>query len=176
MVWVSPDKHASYLDVALCSHGCGADRCEAMTPLPKGRVINLGEVDRPMNDAAFVASTLWPLAAKMKLTNFGEAALERAGRLPPNEIALYRAGRHPVQGVIAISASTEQAIAGSESNTAGAVGLAGNKTTGAVGSAGGKTGNALERSYRGTTQALGASARKVVEALGTKSKSQAPKE
>ena len=32
-VWVSPGKHASYLDERLCNRGCGADRCEAMVPL-----------------------------------------------------------------------------------------------------------------------------------------------
>ena len=42
-VWISPGKHASYLDARLCQRGCGADVCEAMVPLQAGRVINLGE-------------------------------------------------------------------------------------------------------------------------------------
>jgi len=31
-VWISPGKHASYLDPRLCRAGCGADACEQMVP------------------------------------------------------------------------------------------------------------------------------------------------
>ena len=174
IVWISPDKHASYLDETLCSHGCGADRCAVMKALPEGRIVNLGEPHHPMNGAVFAASAQWPLMAKMEGTNFPEATLARMRQLPENEIALYKPGKHPVQGVIAISASTEQAIAASGDDTTGAVGLAGDKTTGALGLAGDKTGSALGKSYRGTTHALGTSARHVGKALGMGSKPKEP--
>ena len=176
IVWISPGKHASYLDVALCSHGCGADRCEAMKPLPKGRVINLGEAGEPMNGSVFVGASQWPLAAKMRLTNFDQAALARAGQLPTDEIALYHPGKHPVQGVIAVSASTEAAIAQSEANTNGAMSLAGDKTTGSLATATDKTGDALGRSYRDTRHALGSSARHVGRALGMGKRQAVPTE
>ena len=41
-VWISPDKHASYLNETLCRRGCGADRCEAMRELKPMGVTNLG--------------------------------------------------------------------------------------------------------------------------------------
>src|ERR1700742_5186746 len=36
-VWISPGKHASYLNEELCRRGCGGDLCENMTPLSVSR-------------------------------------------------------------------------------------------------------------------------------------------
>ena len=177
LVWISPGKHASYLDEALCSRGCGADRCVAMKPLAAGRLVNLGEVARPMNGSVFVGSPAWPLRAKMEASDFSPAVMARGEALSPGQIALSHAGRHPMQGVIAISASTEGAIAESGANTTGALSVAGDrtsgamssagdKTTGALGTASDKTGEALGRSYQDTKHALGNSARQVGKFLG----------
>lgn len=40
-VWISPGKHASFLNQELCTHGCGGDRCTDMDRMKTGKVINL---------------------------------------------------------------------------------------------------------------------------------------
>jgi hypothetical protein len=153
-IWISPSKHASYLNETLCRRGCGADRCDAMVPLRAARMINLGEIGHPMNDSSFIASSAWPLAGKMISTNFPAEPLARLNGMPATDIAWFNAGRHPAQGVIAISGSTGAAIANSGENTTAAISLAGDST-----------GNALQKSYRNTKHALGLSVRSVGEAL-----------
>ncbi len=164
-VWISPGKHASYLNGTLCQQGCGADRCERMVALQPAGVINLGEPGRPMNGSTFISSSAWPLTAKMSSSNFTAAPLARLNELPATDIAWFNPGRHPVQGIIANSSSTEQALAMSGRDTTTAISLAGNSTSDALSTAGDSTGNALEKSYRDTRRALGTSARHVGEAL-----------
>jgi hypothetical protein len=164
-VWISPGKHASYLNEALCQGGCGADKCVDMVTLPKGRIVNLGEVGHPMNGSVFIASSEWPLAEKMSASNFPAESIARLERLPETDIAWFRAGRHPAQQVIAVSSSTEEAIAGGGASTAAAVSAAGDSTDTAISVAGDSTGNALQKSYARTRHALGSSARHVGEAL-----------
>ena len=67
-----------------------------------------------MNGSLFVESSAWPLGLKMAATNFPASTLSRVDQLPPNDIAWFNPGRHPAQGVIAISSSTQQEPAGSE--------------------------------------------------------------
>ncbi len=175
-VWISPGKHASYLNLELCQRGCGADRCAGMVPLAATEPINLGEPGHPMNGSLFVSSRAWPLLAKMSASNFPSAPVARLKELPETDIAWFNPGRHPAQGIIAKSSSTEGAIAGGGRNTTTAISLAGDSTGGALSSAGGATGqalgtahsstsNALGKSYRCTRHALGTSARHVGEAL-----------
>lgn len=173
-VWVSPGKHASYLNATLCVRGCGADRCDEMKTLAPGKLINLGEPGHPMNGVLFVSSGLWPLAAKMETTNFPESAVARLNRLPETDIAWFHAGRHPVQGIIAISSSTEGALAESGRNTTNAISDAGDSTDAAISVAGDSTGNALQKSYRKTGHALGTSARHVGKALHVLPKTDSP--
>jgi hypothetical protein len=179
-VWISPGKHASYLNETLCQRGCGADRCEHMTPLSPATaspaVINLGEPGSPMNGSLFIASAAWPLQAKMSASNFPPAPISRLEELPETDIAWFNPGRHPTQGVIAKSSATEQALANSShdtvsaisvagSSTGDAISTAGDSTNGAISTAGDSTGNALQKSYRKTRHALGASAKQVGKAL-----------
>jgi hypothetical protein len=158
-VWISPGKHASYFEETLCHGGCGADRCEAMVPLRVRRIVNLGEAAHPMNGSVFVASKAWPLAYKMTHTNFPTETVERLNALPEDDIALYNPGKHPAQGVIAVSYTTGEAIAGGGEDTDQALSLAHDKT-----------GNALDKSYRKTKHALGRSMRDVGKALGATGK------
>lgn len=153
-VWISPDKHASYLNETLCRGGCGADRCESMTPLKAARIINLGEPAHPMNASTFTASTAWPLAAKMRSTNFPPRPLARLNALPESDIAWFSAGRHPTRQIIAVSSTTEGALALSGSNTTAAISVAGNSTGGALGTGYRKTRHALGTSVRHTGKAL----------------------
>jgi hypothetical protein len=164
-VWISPGKHASYFSRSLCRGGCGADRCEEMVSLPAGKLINVGEIGHPMNGSEFIASSSWVLAKKMEGTNFPADSLARLNHLPQGDIVLFHPGKHPAQGVIAISSSTEQAIAGGGHNTTSALSTAGESTGGAVSTATGSTGDALQNSYRNTRRALGTSLRHVSKAL-----------
>ena len=74
--------------------------------------------------------------------------------MPKKDIALFNPGKHPAQGVIAVSGTTGSAIANSGQNT-----------TEVIGSAGDSTENALQKSYRNTKHALGRSFHSVGEAL-----------
>ena len=158
-VWISPGKHASYLNQALCEKGCGADRCENMTALAPAKLINLGEATHPMNGSVFIASAAWPLTAKMSETNFPAPVLARLNELPDSDIAWFNAGRHPKQGIIAISSTTGR-------DALGGLDTAADATDNSLSIAHDSTGNALHKSYRHTTHALGTSARHVGKALG----------
>ena len=164
-VWVSPGKHASYLNSALCRRGCGSDHCESMTSLPHGSVINLGEIGHPMNGSSFVDSPRWPLATKMSSSNFPAASIARLEALPDTEIAWFNPGRHPAQGVISVSSSTEGALANSTRSTGEALSTGTDSTADAISVAQDHTGNALANSYRETVHSLGNSARHVGKAL-----------
>jgi hypothetical protein len=141
-----------------------------MVPLQSGRVINLGEPGHPMNGSLFISSSAWPLGFKMEHTNFPEEPVARLERLPPTEIAWFNPGRHPAQGVIAISSSTESAMAKGASETASSLGLASDSTSDAISVAEDSTGGALGMSYHKTVHALGTSARYVGHALGLSGK------
>jgi hypothetical protein len=141
-----------------------------MMPLQSGRVINLGEQGHPMNGSLFISSSAWPLEFKMEHTNFPVEPVARLERLPPTEIAWFNPGRHPAQGVIAISSSTEGTMAKGASETVSSLGVATDSAGGAISVAGDSTGSALGASYRWTIHALGASARHVGRALGLSGK------
>ena len=164
-VWISPDKHASYLSGGSCSAGCGADHCSRMTKLPAGEVVNLGEEHRPMNGSSFVESSEWPLAAKMRSSNFPAAQLARLDGLPADDIVWYNSGRHPAQGIIAISSHTQEHIANAGAATGAALGTADDSASAGLQSAQEHTGSALGKSYRSVKHALGTSAKHVGDAL-----------
>jgi hypothetical protein len=146
-VWISVDKHASFLSQALCKGGCGHDQCERMEALPISNIINVGETGQPMNGSLWINSPRWPLAAKMNETDFPHTVVGRLNEHPLTEIAWFHEGRHPAQGVIAISSATAEALGGSSENTVNAISLASEAT-----------GNAVEKSYSNTLHALGSSA------------------
>ncbi len=164
-IWISPAKHASYLDESLCRQGCGADRCEKMIALAPAKIVNLGEVAHPMNGSLFISSTAWPLADKMAATNFPPEALARLSELPDSQIAWFRAGKHPAQGVIAISSATGLALATSGQNTITGINTAAVATDTSITAAQDSTGNALQKTYHGVTHALGATFRNIGKAL-----------
>ena len=165
-VWISAGKHASYLNEELCRRGCGADRCENMVPLQVTSIVNLGEVGHPMNGSEFVSSSRWPLAEKMASTNFPVAAVTRLESLPETDIAWFHPGRHPAQGIIAISSSTGHAIGRGGHDADGAIARSGRFGGRVISVAEDSTGNALGKSYRKMVHTLGVSARHVGKALG----------
>lgn len=185
-VWISPGKHASYLNCTLCERGCGADHCEEMTQLAPLTLINLGEPGFPMDGSDFISSNAWPLEYKMSNSNFPATAIARVNRLPATDIAWFNPGRHPAQGIIARSSSTEQAIAisGADASVAisvasdsagGALSRTSDATDAALSYASSGTGNALQTSYKHTGRAIGASARNVGKALHITPKPRQPR-
>jgi hypothetical protein len=81
-VWISRDKHASFLERPRCDQGCGADRCDAAARLAAApEVINLGEPGHVMNGATWTTAAGWQLSAKMQKSDF-----------PAAELALLSAG------------------------------------------------------------------------------------
>lgn len=169
-VFISPGKHASYLDERLCQKGCGADRCVDMVALPQSKIINLGEPASPMNGSVFIASNAWPLVDKMSNTNFPPEPLARLNRMPDTDIAWFNSGKHPAQGIIANSHSTSQALASSANHTAESLSKASASTDTALSLAHEGTGTALQKTAKNTAHALGVSARHVGKALSPQQK------
>ena len=153
-VWISAGKHASFLNETLCEHGCGGDLCQETTPLVVSQIVNLGEPDHPMNGSVWIMSNAWPLAARMNSTDFPATAISRLNSLPATDIAWFNAGKHPMQGTIAISGLTADALANSGHSTASAISVGQDST-----------GNALKRSYRNTVKALGSATRSISRSL-----------
>ena len=164
-VWISPDKHASYLVQSSCEAGCGADHCSRMMPLKVAAVVNLGERSRPMNGSAFIASQAWPLAEKMRESNFPLVTLARLDKLPGDDVVWYNPGKHPAQGIIAISSHTQEHLANAGAATGGALGTADDSTAASLQTAQAHTGSALSKSYHSVKHALGTSAKHVGDAL-----------
>jgi len=127
-----------------------------------------------MNGSAFIASTAWPLTYKMDHTNFPAEPIARLEALPVTDIAWFAPGKHPVQGIIRHSATTENAIAGGGDATTKALAIADTRTSIAVDTAEAATGNTLQESSRKTWHALSAAARKTTHALKPAPKPVAP--
>ena len=175
-VWVSSGKHASFLSDQLCRHGCGGDRCANSTPLPLKSPVNVGEWDSPMNGAAWIASPVWPLAAKMRRSDFTEARLASLEHLPENGVAWANPSRRPVQTAIlggnaGVSGAAKGGMAGAQAalignrQTGSALDTAAGNTTEAIGTAARNTGGALGKSFRRVRKALDAAGSQTTRAL-----------
>lgn len=64
-VFVSRGKHASYFDRGQCKWGCGSDECGDDRAIVPATVVNIGELNAPLNGASWVHSRRWPLAGKL---------------------------------------------------------------------------------------------------------------
>lgn len=153
-IWISAGKHASFLNETLCGRGCGGDMCQDMMPITITQIVNLGEPSHPMNGSDWIASREWPLTGKMNSTDFPDAAVARLNNLTLTEIAWFNTGKHPMQGTIAVSGTTANALANSGQNTISAISVGENSTS-----------NALKRSYKNAVKALGSTTRSVCKAL-----------
>jgi hypothetical protein len=145
-VWLSAGKHGAFLSEAMCTQGCGGDRCTEMSPLKVMRVINLGEPGAAMHGAVWVRSSAWPLAAKMQ-SDFSAAAiarLERGGGIP-----VEMNGAHgSVKGTIYVANSVANGVGTSGTNTSDALNTADVKTESALTKSAKATGGALKKSTK----------------------------
>ncbi len=176
-VWISKGKHGSFLDEELCQRGCGGDRCLDTKPLISAGVVNLGEYAAAMNGAVWSHSSEWPLAAKMRRSDFPAGRTSLVQREPGTTIvwanpekrpaqAAILGGNAAIEGAIVGGGSTADALAVSENDTNTALVLAGARSGNALANTTQKTGNALTKSYRGVRHALKTAAKRTGGALG----------
>jgi hypothetical protein len=158
-VWLSAGKHGAFLSEAVCSQGCGGDRCVEMAPLVVARVINLGEPGAAMHGAIWVQSPAWPLAAKMQ-SDFSAATIARLEH--GGDVPVEMNGAHgSVKGTIFVANSVANGVGTSAGNTGDALNAAGVKTGGALDDADAKMDGALAKSVEATSGALKKSAKAV---------------
>lgn len=144
-IWISAGKHAAFLAPGRCARGCGHDVCSDAVPLSPPAMINLGEPGHPLHGAVWAAAAQWPLGTKMATSDFPPAVV---AALPAGGITLFHPGRHPMQGVVAISSRTAD------------------DTTGALATGQGATGNGLGAGAAHALRALKKSAGAVARFLG----------
>ncbi len=154
-VWVSRNKHASFLNPELCRHGCGADVCAQIEPLTVSRIVNLGEPGTPMNGSVWIGSAQWALAAKMARSDFDPVAIAKLERLPATDIAWAVPGMKPARATIGVANTTTDSLALSNQKTDAALDVAGTATGNALGTSYGKVSGALRKSAHGVGRFLG---------------------
>jgi hypothetical protein len=153
-IWISPGKHASFLNQKICTQGCGGDRCEGMAPLTMKNLINLGEPSAPMNGAVWVDSPGWPLADKLRRSDFTQSRIDRVERLPETDIVWTNPAKRPVQSAILGGNDALGGAATGARATNTALVVADDNTGAALDNTTAKTGNALSKSFRNVTKAL----------------------
>jgi hypothetical protein len=119
-VWISRDKHASFLSKELCARGCGKDLCDPGDPLRAPAIINIGEPGVPMNGAQWARSPAWQLTSKM-MPDFSDSLITR---MPVNEDASYVPSRQVARGVkttIKVAGNTYESLALAERHAGNAL-------------------------------------------------------
>ncbi len=144
-IWISKNKHASYLTHERCRLGCGGDTCPQMVPLSTPGIINLGEPGKPMNGAIWATSPSWPLAKKMS-PQFGLSTISQIERASPGKVVAVNRALPPVRATI---------LAGNE--TLDGVAVGGKHTGAALKTGKASTGSALGKAFRAVGRALGVS-------------------
>jgi hypothetical protein len=168
-VWISQGKHASFLNEELCLHGCGGDRCTAMREMKRSDVINLGEFRHPADGMGWIRYSHWPLAEKMRRTDFTEPRVRRIKRLPDTDIAWANPAKRPAQAAIYGGNSALGGIATGGRSTDTALVLANDSTGRALGKAQDRTGDALKKSWHSVIKAVGGAAKATGEVVEGKS-------
>ena len=153
-IWISSGKHAAFLEQKICSSGCGADRCGDEKQLSISKLVNVGEISAPMNGAIWAGSPEWPLADKLKRSDFGDARVALLNRMGSEDLAWASPKKRPAQAAIL---GGDDAIAG----VGLALATADSSTDAVLDTASGKAGNALTRAYREVKKALRGSVRAV---------------
>ena len=99
-VFVSRGKHASYFDRGQCKWGCGGDECGDDRAVIATRIINIGEIDAPLNGATWARSDRWPLREKFQ-SDFDPALRARLEAETDHVIPLMQHRRGPQAPVLA---------------------------------------------------------------------------
>lgn len=99
-VFVSRGKHASYFDRGQCKWGCGGDECADDRVVIATRIINIGEIDAPLNGAIWARSDRWPMREKFQ-SDFDPALRARLETETGHVIPLMQRWRGPLAPVLA---------------------------------------------------------------------------
>src|SRR5262245_59477625 len=99
LVWISKNKHASFLNESKCNLGCGENRCVRMVEMPRSRVINIGELGYPMNGATWVQSERLSLERKMG-SDFPDLMIVRLRDQGMDDVLLTNTPLPPTQEII----------------------------------------------------------------------------
>lgn len=99
-VFVSRGKHASYFDRGQCKWGCGGDECGADRAVVAERIINIGEIDAPLNGAIWTRSGGWPMHEKFR-SDFDPELRRRLEHATGHVIPLMQHRRAPQAPVLA---------------------------------------------------------------------------
>lgn len=145
-VWISRDKHASFLSAELCARsGCGKDRCDLSEVLAVRKIVNLGEPDAWMNGAEWAGSSAWTLRHKM-LANFDSALLARLHSEPA--IVSSRIAPRGAHTAIKVAASTYAGLETANQSTANGLATATGATSRALTKSTDVTRRALRRAFQ----------------------------
>ena len=166
-IWISRGKHASFLSDLLCARGCGGDECRDLQPLAVEAIINLGEPSVPVGGATWAADPQWPLADKMRRSDFADARIARFDQFSATTVLWANPQKRPYQAAIHGGHSTVAGVATGARATDAALDLADVKTGNALTNASNSTGNGLAKSYSGVKKALSVTVQKVGKALGS---------
>ncbi len=127
-VWISEGKHASFLSLAGCAGGCGADRCGLMVEIPKLPIVNIGERGAPMNGASWLEAKTWPTGVKTS-SDFQPAVLQS---LAGSQSIVEMRKANGVRTTIAVSSVSAEAVGTGRDHTQDALETAQRKTTGSL--------------------------------------------
>lgn len=153
-VWISSGKHGSFLERSLLGRGCGADHSYSPTPLEPHALINIGELNSPMNGAFWIHSDAWLFSAKMK----SDFTADRVASLDSEALQSYASPRS-TQAVISFGNSTLDAVANSDRSSEAALRNAKRSTD-----------QALSLSFANASAAIHLSRRAVARKLGVLTK------
>jgi hypothetical protein len=145
-VWSSSGKHALYLRKDMCHHGCGSDSCDDDAELAQnGPVINLGELNGPINGSAWVTSSHWALAEKMD-TDFSADVMARLNATSGETVITLR-GSSSVRGTIQGSDAALGGAATGVQHTSTALDTANGHTSRSLGRATRAAGRSIKRAW-----------------------------
>jgi hypothetical protein len=119
-VFVSRGKHASYFDRSQCKWGCGGDECADDREMTPSAIVNIGEIDAPLNGATWVHSDRWPMQSKLG-SDFSPGLRSRFDGDSHDSVVplmqMWRAPQAPVlagdtavDGLVTATASTKGAL------------------------------------------------------------------
>ncbi len=127
VVWISRGKHASFLSYEDCRSGCGGDRCEKMVEAPNPGVINLGEINFPMNGAVWISSRSWPLSQKFT-ADFSPQLVARIDAAKPGDVIEVSDVPSSVHAILLGGNASADGLAVGNEHTSSALSVAAKKT------------------------------------------------
>lgn len=142
-VWVSKDKHASFLDRGLCSGGCGRDQCEGNQPLAGPKLIPLD------TSAEWTRDPRWPLATRFQ-PEFSDALISRLDAAAGLAVANSQS-RRQIKAVVRVSDTTSTAMMLGPQHANKALQTADQKTDHALRKSAGAVDRSLRKSHRAVT-------------------------